>query len=270
VLLTGSYYSPFEEETRRILLNIVSLGHEIGLHFDAAWHRIDDERKLSEAIAWEAGILNRLLGISVRMFAYHNTTPFSLSCTEPQYAGLWNAYAGALRENTSYVSDSNGYWIYRRWSDLLDEAPERLYVLTHPEWWDRTEATPAERICGQIEARARSNWRGYVALLEGLGRQNKSDIPEALSILPARLGATGEAIVRKWLSGARRDAFAALARELKEHVQGEPQLADLYNEVVEGRADDQDPQLRDGLTRLALLLDAKHEQIGHGCGVPDS
>ena len=46
-----------------------------------------------------------------------------------------------------YVSDSNGYWRFRRLDAVLADADvERLHVLTHPEWWPPEPMSPRARL----------------------------------------------------------------------------------------------------------------------------
>ena len=82
ILLTGDFYSPFEFANRQLLRQISDLGHDLGLHFDATWHGIESEAELTDAIAWETSLLNRLLDLPseqrVKMFSF--TTPHRLRC----------------------------------------------------------------------------------------------------------------------------------------------------------------------------------------------
>jgi hypothetical protein len=228
VLLTGRFYNPFEPEVRDTLREIASLGHEIGLHFDAVWHGIEDEAELGAAIEWQAATLGRLLGRpEIRMFSFHDTNAFTMDCKAPVYAGLWNAYAGVLQSGCDYVSDSNGYWRFRSWSEVLDRRPERLYLLTHAEWWTGRAASPAGRICSAIEERSRSVWRRYRSNLADCGRDNRSDIPEALELLPRILEQEGDDLCRQWLSGSHPPALLALYLKVERRLRGfRPGLAE--------------------------------------------
>jgi hypothetical protein len=214
VQLNSLFYNALERGTRDQLRAIADLGHQIGLHFDAVWHGIADEAALNEGIAWEAATLGRALGVEVRMFSFHNTTPFTMACRASRYGGLWNAYAGVLQEHVSYTSDSNGFWRFRSWRQALDEDPERLQVLTHPGWWDEEPATPAERISRIIEERSRKTWSAYAATLSDNDRENRTGVSEAGRILPALLGEEGQELLRLFLSGRRRAACDALEAEL--------------------------------------------------------
>jgi hypothetical protein len=214
VLLTGEFYSPFEHTTRQTLRAIAALGHDIGLHFDAAWHGIESEKQLHAAIKWEVGVLNELLDLPderrVQMFSFHNTTPFTMACKSSHYAGLRNAYAGFLQQEVQYTSDSNGYWIHRSWDQLIQESPLMIQVLTHPEWWRQRDLEPAEKVCSQLHARATNAWVSYRTLLQRGSRQNRTGLrmpPERLAELYPE---DGDRLMLLWLSGSRVEAFVEL------------------------------------------------------------
>lgn len=212
ILLTGAFYNPFDSRTRAKLLRIAELGHDIGLHFDAAWHGIENETELDAAIRWELAILEKLLpGVPVRMFAFHNTTPFTLSCGERFYGGLRNAYARDLADNLAYVSDSNGHWRFKSWQQTLDEHPSRLQILTHPEWWPAFALSPAERVCAHLEAHVSEVWNGYADHLRENGRENRSGVARAMDLL-GRGSAEDRAILQIWLTGHREEAVRRLAQ----------------------------------------------------------
>lgn len=181
VLLSGEYYSPFENETRRALIEIERLGHYVGLHFDAAWHGISHEGDLERALQSDALALKRLLEVSrdIDFFSFHNTTPFTMGCRSRSYAGLWNAYAGVLQDQVQYTSDSNGYWIHRSWDELLGQQHDRIQVLTHPEWWCENDAEPGEKIAQSVFTRAVQGWGEYDQLLRRLGRKNVTGLDDA-------------------------------------------------------------------------------------------
>lgn len=214
ILLSGEFYSPFERMTREILQEIDNLGHDLGLHFDAAWHGVGNETDLTEAIIWEAGVLNRLLELpaerQIKMFSFHNTTPFTMACKASHYAGLRNAYAGCLQDNVQYTSDSNGYWIHRSWPELLDQRPDRIQVLTHPEWWAATDGHPAEKVCRHIASRSRLTWVSYRKLLHDGNRQNRTGLSEAPSALVSLFPEGGDRLLMLWLEGCKSEAFVEL------------------------------------------------------------
>lgn len=220
VLLTGEFYSPFEASTRALLQEIRALGHDVGLHFDAAYHQIRDDTQMDNALMWEADMLSHLLAddagpAKIEMFSFHNTTPFTMSCRNSHYAGMRNAYAGVLQDACEYTSDSNGYWIHRTWDTILAEGHDRLQVLTHPEWWHTTDAEPAEKLCHIMDQRMRACWEGYQTLLRRGNRVNRTGLPLATDQVEAALaGAEAARLPSLWLAGYHGIAAAGLLRSL--------------------------------------------------------
>jgi hypothetical protein len=261
VLMTGRFYNPLERDVRDLLLEIVALGHHIGLHFDAAWHGVDTEEKLAAGLAWEVETLGNVLsGVPIEMFSFHDPSDVAMGFQETQYQGLWNAYSAVQRQAFSYLSDSNGYWRFRSWQQALDEHPERLHVLIHSEWWIDRYLPPAERISTAIDERSIYMWQKYCAGLVATHRENKSDVPQVLEILPRILGGEGDRLVQHWLSGERAGALLNLLLEVRSRSGGESPSAEeeaargVLSGLADGRTDIQSPALREAFTGLAVRL----------------
>jgi len=173
VHLHSEWYNTFEKEIYDLLIKIKNLGHQIGLHFDTHFYGISNEEELGEKILIEKNILDKLLGINIQVFSFHNTTPFTMGCKNDEYGGLINTYASYFQSEVTYCSDSNGYWRYSRLAELLNssEAP-RLHILTHPEWWQESIMSPLERIKRCANKRAENNFAKYVQLIERAGNKN--------------------------------------------------------------------------------------------------
>lgn len=212
VLLTSDFYNALEARSAGLFHAIGQMGHRIGLHFDAARHGIESEAGLEQHIAREARILETLIDSPVTCFSFHNTTSFTMACQAPSYAGLWNAYAGILQQEVSYVSDSNGHWRYRSWLEALAEGSPRLQVLTHPEWWVEHEFAPAEKLNQLLDETAATSWREYCEVIRNNGRTNLSGSPAALANLEDIPAASH--ILRQWLAGQREAAFLAIIQLL--------------------------------------------------------
>ena len=43
-----------------------------------------------------------------------------------------------ILEKFKYCSDSNGYWRFESFEELINDTTiKKLYVLTHPVWWQK-------------------------------------------------------------------------------------------------------------------------------------
>ena len=164
-----------ELEIEVLLRGIRSLGHEIGLHFDAGAYSTATwtSDSLESALRRELSFIENLLQARVTVFSWHNPEFFNLlDFDADEIAGLINVYARRLRRDCAYCSDSNGYWRFKPMGEVIREGHERLHLLTHPEWWTPEAMPPSERIDRAIRDRARKVRSDYDFLLERFGRRN--------------------------------------------------------------------------------------------------
>jgi len=155
VLLGSSFYNPFEPAVRDVLREIAALGHDLGLHYDAASFHGNTSAH-AKRIAFEASTLKRQLDTDIRAFSLHNPSVSpDVELDAPRYSGLVNASAADLCRQFTYVSDSNGRWRFRSLHEAIEDAAvARLYALTHPEWWTPEPMPPGARVERCIKGRA--------------------------------------------------------------------------------------------------------------------
>ena len=171
----STFYNLLEPEISRLLKRICSLGHEVGLHFDAEAHDTAGwtTDRLEAAIARERATLDLILDVPVRTISWHNPDLSNLlEFDTGEVGGLVNAYAASFRRNYVYCSDSNGYWRFQPMIEVIAAGHPRLHLLTHPEWWTPEPMPPSKRIDRAITGRAQAVRRDYDALLRRGGRNN--------------------------------------------------------------------------------------------------
>ncbi|WFU66921.1 MULTISPECIES: formyltransferase family protein [Bradyrhizobium] len=169
------FYSIFEPETEVMLRRIQSLGHEIGLHFDASAYvtKTWTADALNAAVRREQALLETLLQSPIRALSWHNPDQSNLlDFQDDEIAGLSNAYSGALRRDYVYCSDSNGYWRFKPMGEVIAAGHERLHLLTHPDWWTPDAMSPSDRITRALLGRARRLRDDYDRRLALAGRRN--------------------------------------------------------------------------------------------------
>jgi hypothetical protein len=166
VLLSSQFYNAFEPKIVGLLKTIASLGHDIGLHYDASL-LAGDTAAHAERLSFEAEILSSIVERPVRCFSLHNPSVSpDITLDENVYAGLLNASAPALRAAFEYCSDSNGVWRFRSLHDVVaDPNVRRLYALTHPEWWTPQSMTPRQRVKRLVDGRAAAALADYEDVL---------------------------------------------------------------------------------------------------------
>lgn len=180
----SEFYNLAELGQHRILQQILSLGHNIGLHFDAAFYDIASEAELDRLVALEASNLEQLFGVKPVAFSFHNPMATHLACEVEQYGGLLNCYSKRFKNEVAYCSDSNGYWRFRRLHDVLSGASDPcLQVLTHPGWWQDKPMPSRQRIFRSAYGRANATMRLYDESLQEHGRLNHTGASAALRFL---------------------------------------------------------------------------------------
>ncbi|WP_321469666.1 hypothetical protein [Halarcobacter sp.] len=172
IQLGAMFYNVFELEIKELIYKILSLGHEIGLHFDPTQYEIKSKEDLEQYLSFEKNILDNLFQTKIKVFSFHNPTEEILKYDDFKYSDMINTYARYFKENVKYCSDSNGYWRYKRLKEFLNEKHSRIQVLTHPSWWQKEVMNPRDRIQRCIEGRAKNTAKKYDGLLGEYGREN--------------------------------------------------------------------------------------------------
>lgn len=174
--LRSPFYNLLEAAVAERVRAILALGHDIGVHFDAASYAVSSQRDLDEPLAFECSVLARAFAAPVRAFSFHNPNAFTDGCRAETYAGLTNVYSDFFRTSAGYVSDSNGLWRFRPLADVLSEhVDQRLQVLTHPAWWQDEAMAPRARIERSVRGRAEATLADYDRALHRAGRPNIRD-----------------------------------------------------------------------------------------------
>ena len=137
---------------------MVAMGHEVALHYDAAHPLVDDER-LTDQIRAEAALVAELAGRPVRAFSFHQPSAEIID-RKVAIRGLINTYNPNQMQDWHYASDSNRAWRGQSGIALVrDVTHVRLQLLIHPMWWvcDKhgTEAVWDEAVKSNFEAMQR-------------------------------------------------------------------------------------------------------------------
>ena len=182
----SEFYNIFEKTQYRQVMEILDMGHDIGLHFDADFYDIADETILDDKIESEISVLKGLYGVKPEAFSFHNPGAAQLACEADRYGGAINCYSSRFKNEVFYCSDSNGYWRFSNLQDVLEGATAPcLQVLTHPGWWQEKEMPPRKRVFRCVYGRAAATLHGYDAQLERHNRRNHSGFIKNLDFLKA-------------------------------------------------------------------------------------
>ncbi|MBR5316988.1 MAG: hypothetical protein IKU39_03740 [Lachnospiraceae bacterium] len=141
VLLSSDFYNLFSKENIRIIKQIRSLGHDVGLHFDEKKYMDDatfDKEKLVLAVNKEVEILSELLGEAVASVSMHRPSKAFLE-SDIQFDKIINSYGYPFFQKFKYLSDSRMHWRENVESIVENKQYNALHILTHPFWYNDIE-----------------------------------------------------------------------------------------------------------------------------------
>lgn len=176
LLLGSNFYNIFEKEIKTLINKISSLGHQLGLHFDLSNYDIKTKKQLEKYLTFEKQILENLFQTKIKVFSFHNYSKKCQKFNNFTYANMINVYSRYFKSTAQYLSDSNGYWRFRRLDNFLDQKYEKVHVLTHPVWWQKKTMLPFDKIKKSANGRLKNMIFNYQKVLKKTGRKNINKI----------------------------------------------------------------------------------------------
>lgn len=153
VLLTSDFYNPASPGSLAKLRTIQSMGHEIGLHFDAKAYPEGTEQELVEHIRKEMDILSQLLGGPVSTMSMHRPSATVLE-SNLKIQGVEISYEKTFFCDFKYLSDSRRHWREPVLDIIRSQAYDHLHILTHAFWYHQQEQDIAQSVTAFVRSAA--------------------------------------------------------------------------------------------------------------------
>lgn len=152
ILLETPFYTIRDTHVRSAVKELIAMGHEIGLHFDAAAGE-DTAEALDKAAREQCAILEDIAGTPVRMISFHRPAKVLLG-REEEIGGRPHTYQPRYFNEMGYCSDSRGLWRFGHPLKTPAVAESRaLQLLTHPIWWANDDGGDREAALARLVAR---------------------------------------------------------------------------------------------------------------------
>lgn len=143
ILLSSPFYNIMSKDAVKKIKKIQNAGHEIGLHFDELnydEYEYDKIGGVEKAIYREIDLMRSILDCDIKSVSMHRPSQKTLQANY-DLGIIVNSYSSDFFERFKYVSDSR-----RRWRENVDEIIScelynKLHILTHAFWYNKTEAT---------------------------------------------------------------------------------------------------------------------------------
>ena len=146
VLLRTDFYNPASRDGLEALRHILSLGHEIGLHFDeASYAPALKPDQIIQNIIKECGLLSALLETAVSTVSMHRPSRATLDA-DFQIPGIVNSYGKTFFHDFKYLSDGRRRWREPVLDIIRSGGYERLHILTHAFWYHEEEQTISQTV----------------------------------------------------------------------------------------------------------------------------
>ncbi|XBQ16870.1 MAG: hypothetical protein ABL308_03105 [Oceanicaulis sp.] len=145
ILVSGPFYNCMENRSRSAVRELVSQGHEVGLHFDVTASHVGAD--YDAAAAREAAILSDAAAAPCRVVSFHRPAQDLLGGPD-RIGGLISTYGKSWFKAIAYCSDSRGLWRFGRPEEQKAYKTRRsMQLLTHPIWWAfDTAESPEDRL----------------------------------------------------------------------------------------------------------------------------
>ena len=138
--ISARNYNLFSWEGISTVKEILSMGHEVGLHYEKY---INDNQVFQQYMEYNLDLLRLLFGDDTfRGICPHEPSRNSktdssvLDNLKKSKGVLYDAYDSKIFEEYKYISDSSCNWREGCLHTHLGKH-NKLYVLTHPVWWYR-------------------------------------------------------------------------------------------------------------------------------------
>ena len=105
-LLHSEYYNIFKKSIYEKIKKIITLGHEIGLHFEYSFYdNINSKLVLEQQLKFEKNILEKLFNVKIKTFSFHNPEMNkALKIDEHRLENMINTYSKKIKNKLSRFS----------------------------------------------------------------------------------------------------------------------------------------------------------------------
>jgi hypothetical protein len=154
IMLNTNFYNVFSNTVKVLVKEIITIGHEIGLHFDETCY---PSSSIIESIQKEIKLLEQIIEYPVKTVSIHRPSQLTLE-TNVVIPGAVNRYSQTFFKDFKYVSDSRHNWREDVESIVSSRQFEKLHILTHPFWYTEKKESCRNKLYAFITAANRNRY----------------------------------------------------------------------------------------------------------------
>lgn len=176
IMLRSPVYNLFSRSNSIALNQILILGHDLGLHYDAGFH----SRKsipLVKSIMNEIKVLETMFGKKIKCVSFHQPSKEIIS-SNLDLKPFKNTYNDYDMAGFHYVSDSNKNWKKESAYEIYsNKIYDKFQLLIHPIWWMTNEELSTEILWRRGIINAFDRMQNQIVLTErAYGKPSKFEI----------------------------------------------------------------------------------------------
>lgn len=145
ILISSDFYNVLSSYNYNCVKEIISYGHEIGLHFDETKYARMDMKQIKEAIYEEVRLLETMTGQRIETVSMHRPSREMLE-SELELDYVVNTYGKVFFKDIKYISDARMNWKEDVLGILSREEHKKIQLLTHPFWYSEEERTITDNL----------------------------------------------------------------------------------------------------------------------------
>ena len=144
VQLGSPFYNIFDKHNKKIIQQIINLGHSIGLHFDITNHKINDYKDFELALNFELDVMSEILNQKVLHFSFHR--PASNSFDHDDLNEDSRYVHSKCFDQFKYISDSRMQFREDLISYLDNHSFDAYQLNFHPIWYSDSNSSLKQRL----------------------------------------------------------------------------------------------------------------------------
>jgi len=147
IWLRSNFYNPLSIEGREIIEKIITLGHDIGLHFDPT--SLTSGANIDDAVRKEVEVFESMINTKITAVSFHQPPKELISSDNEYLANLPQVYSKTIFDKFTYFADSNCKWS-KPIEELIKAEHKHIQFLVHPVWWTNSDVEDKFRVLKSI------------------------------------------------------------------------------------------------------------------------
>lgn len=173
-MIRSPFYNLFSRANNEIVKEIISLGHEIGLHYDEGYYSKDID--LQYLIDNEINILENNFDIKVNAVSFHQPSKKVID-NEIKIKQI-NTYDKLFFRDIKYLSDSNMNFKENPLEAIQQKEFSKIQLLIHPMWWMIEGNNTEEKFINTIKLNFELEQRQILETERAYGNKKKLTLEE--------------------------------------------------------------------------------------------